>query len=210
NDDIVALAGQGIGTEAAANAPIDSAALTIGMAYDAAGGRPMFDLRSGALAVKVDLSFLRAKAVPLGAAAIVILMFAAVSAYADLYRLRKSEKALTARLQEETTAYFGGPKGVDDIVGTKGAGGRLAGASPIPKMSAYDIMLEISNKVPARDKIQLDIQRMSIASDKIELNGTVKTPEEIDALVTELKKIECFKGVERGPMETDNGLKRFS
>jgi hypothetical protein len=86
----------------------------------------------------------------------------------------------------------------------------LAATSPIPKMSAYDIMLEISNKVPPRDKIQLDIQKMSIASDKIELNGTVKTPEEIDALVTELKKIECFKGVERGPMETDNGLKRFS
>jgi general secretion pathway protein L len=209
NDDVVALAGPRIGAEAAANAPVDSAALTIGMAYDAAGGRPMFDLRSGSLAVKVDLSFLRAKAVPLGAAAIVILMFAAVSAYADLYRLRKSEKALTARLQEETTAYYGAPKSAEDIVGTTGTG-PLAAASPIPKMSAYDIILEISNKVPARDKIQLDIQKMSIANDKIEINGTVKSPEEIDALVTELKKVECFKDVARGPMLTENGLKQFS
>src|SRR5262249_46177836 len=159
NDDIVALAGPRIGGEAAATAPIDSAALTIGMAYDAAGGRPMFDLRSGALAVKVDLSFLRAKAIPLRASAILILMFAAVSAYAGLYRLRKSEKALAARLQEETQAHFGSPKSVDDVLGAPGSSGGITAVSPIPKMSAYDIMLEISNKMPPRDKISLDIQR---------------------------------------------------
>src|SRR6185436_8327583 len=65
-DDVVAIAGPRLGAEAAGHAPIDSAAMTIGMAFDAAGGRPMFDLRSGTLAVKVDFSFLRAKAVPLG------------------------------------------------------------------------------------------------------------------------------------------------
>ena len=101
SDDAAALAGPRIAAEAA-QYPIDSAAMTIGMAYDAAGGRPQFDLRSGSLAVKVDLSFLRAKALPLGAALIAVLAFASVSAYANLYRLRKAEKTLTTRLNAES------------------------------------------------------------------------------------------------------------
>jgi Tfp pilus assembly PilM family ATPase len=83
-DDVIALAGPRLGAEPQAHGAIDSAAMTIGMAFDASGGRPMFDLRSGALAVKVDLSYLRAKAVPLGAAVLAIAAFAAGSAYADL------------------------------------------------------------------------------------------------------------------------------
>ena len=74
--------------------------MTIGMAYDAAGGRPQFDLRSGALAVKMDLSFLRAKAVPLGVAVLAIAAFAAGSAYADLYRLEGREAAAAGAPRE--------------------------------------------------------------------------------------------------------------
>jgi len=57
--------GAKIASDPNASSAVDSAAMTIGMAYDCAGGRPLFDLRSGSLAVKMDLSFLRAKAVPL-------------------------------------------------------------------------------------------------------------------------------------------------
>jgi hypothetical protein len=42
------------------------------------------------------------------------------------------------------------------------------------------------------------------------MQGTAKTPDEIDLLVTELKKIDCFKDVQRGPTETgENGVKKF-
>ena len=83
SDDTVALAGPRIGAEGAATAPIEAAAMTVGMAYDAAGGRPQFDLRSGSIAHRMDLTFLRAKAVPLGASVLAIAAFAAASAYAD-------------------------------------------------------------------------------------------------------------------------------
>lgn len=208
-DDCVAIAGPKLGAEAATSLPIDSAAMTVGMAYDAAGGRPQFDLRSGSLAVKMDLSFLRAKAVPLGAAAIAIAAFAAGSAYADLYRLRKAEKILSARLVTETTKQFGEPRTAEGVLSSKRAGG--AGAlSPLPRMSAYDILLEISNKVPAKDKITLDIDQVQIDDQKVDLQGTTKTAEGIDLLVTELKKVECFSEVNRGPTDTQaDGTKKF-
>jgi hypothetical protein len=208
-DDAVAIAGPRMGAEAAGFTPIDSAAMTIGMAFDAAGGRPMFDLRSGALAVKVDFSFLRAKVVPLGAAALAIAAFAAGSAYADLYSVRKAEKTLTARFAAET-ADLPEPHTVDAILGSPANSGTGA-LSPMPKLTAYDLLLEISSHIPPKDKITIDLDKLLIDDAKIDMSGTTKSAEEIDLLVTELKKIDCFKNnVTRGPTDTlPNGNKRF-
>jgi general secretion pathway protein L len=209
-EDVVAIAGPRLGAEAAAHAPIDSAAMTIGMAFDAAGGRPMFDLRSGDLAVKVDFSFLRAKAMPLGAAALAIAAFAAGSAYADLYRVRKAEKVLTARLVAESQEQFGEPRSAEAILDANSPTGTAA-ASPMPKLTAYDLLLDISAHIPPKDKITLDLEKLTIDDAKIDINGTTKSAEEIDLLVGELRKIECFRGnVTRGPTDTlPNGVKRF-
>lgn len=209
-DDVAALAGPRITGDAASHAPVDSAAMTIGMAFDAAGGRPVFDLRSGALAVKVDFSFLRAKAVPLGAAVLAVAAFAAGSAYADLFRLRKAERLLTTRLAAESEEVLGAPKTADEVLGAPGAGGAAA-VSPMPKLTAYDLLLDISAHIPGKDKITLDIEKMTIDDQKIDINGTTKSSEEIDLLISEIKKIECFKNnVTRGPTDTlPSGVKRF-
>ena len=209
-DDVVALAGPRLGGEAAAHGSIDSAAMTIGMAFDAAGGRPMFDLRSGALAVKVDLSFLRAKAVPLGAAVLAVAAFAAGSAYADLYRLRKAEKVLSTRLATESAEYFGDSRTAEAVLASSGPGGPSA-ISPMPKVTGYDLLLDISSHVPPKDKITLNLERLTIDDSKVDLSGTTKSSEEIDLLISELKKIECFKSnLTRGPTEAlPNGVKKF-
>lgn len=208
-DDITAIGGPRLAGEAASHAPIDTAAMTVGMAFDASGGRPMFDLRSGELAVKVDFSFLRAKAVPLGAAALTIAAFAAASAYADLYRIRKDGRALAERFAREA-ADMPEPRTVDAVLAATGAAASAA-ASPMPKLTAYDILLDISSHIPAKDKITLDLEKLTIDDAKIDINGTTKTSEEIDLLVIELKKVECFKNnVTRGPTDTmPNGNKRF-
>ena len=206
--DIAALAGPRLGGDTA-TLPLDSAAMTVGMAYDAAGGRPQFDLRSGALSVKMDLSFLRSKAVPLGAAVLAIAACAAGAAYADLYRMRKSEKILAKRLADESAQYFGEQKSAEAVLATT-TSGAIAALSPLPKMTAYDILLEISSKVPPKDKITLDLDRLDINDQKIDMDGTVNTPEELDLLVTELRSIKCFKEVQRGPTSSgENNTLKF-
>lgn len=208
-DDVGALVGPKVVTSAS-NASVDATAMTIGMAFDCAGGRPQFDLRSGALAVKVDLSFLRAKAASFGAALLTMAALAAGSAYANLYRLRKAEHTLTARVASETKEVFKVSKSVDAVVADSGPA-EAGVQSPMPKMSAYDILLEISSHIPAKDKVTIDIDRLEIDSQKIEMSGSAKTVDEIQLLVTELKKVECFnKKVNQGPTETDsNGAKKF-
>ena len=65
--------------------------------------------------------------------------------------------------------------------------------------------------MPGKDKITLDLERLAIDDTKVDLSGTTKTSEEVDLLIGELKKIDCFKNnVTRGPTETlPNGVKRF-
>ncbi len=193
----------------ATNLPVDSAAMTVGMAYDAAGGRPQFDLHSGSGA-SLDFSFLRQKAVPLGVSVLAVAAFAAFSAYADLYRLKKAEKTLNTRLATETTEMYGSSKTAAEVLNTSGPGGAGPSMSPVPKMSAYDLLLEVNAHVPPKDKITLDVDKLDIDDQKVDMSGTAKTPEEIDLLVSELKKSDCFKDIQRGPTETgEGGVKKF-
>ena len=145
--------------------------MTIGMAYDAAGGRPQFDLRSGALAVKMDLSFLRAKAVPLGVAVLAIAAFAAGSAYADLYRLRKAEKMLATRLATETRRVL---RRAEDR--RRGPRARRAAAAASRRRRCRRCRPTTScsrstRKVPPKDKITLDIDKLDIDDQKVDIDG---------------------------------------
>ena len=75
---------------------------------------------------------------------------------------------------------------------------------------AYDMMLEINSHLPPKEKITLDIEKLDIDDQKVDMSGTAKSGEEIDLLVSELKKIPCFKEIQRGATETgDGGVKKF-
>jgi len=139
-----------------------------------------------------------------------IAAFAAGSAYADLYRVRKAEKILTARFASEAEELPGpGPHTVESVLAQTSAAATAA-ASPMPKLSAYDIMLDISQHIPPKDKITLDIEKLVIDDAKVDLSGTTKKAEEIDVLIAELRKIECFKNnVTRGPTDTTPNGVRF-
>jgi Tfp pilus assembly PilM family ATPase len=177
--------------------PIDHAAAAIGGALDGASGRPLFDLRQGVLAFKVDLTFIRAKAYQLAAATVIVLAFAAGSAWAAHYKLRKNEKILTDRLAAETAEVYGSSMNADAVLNeTKAAS--LAALSPLPKMSAYDILLAINEKLPARDKVTLDVTQLDINGTTVEIRGTTKKPDEIDTLETALKDIQCLGPAARG------------
>jgi general secretion pathway protein L len=77
-------------------------------------------------------------------------------------------------------------------------------------MTAYDLLLEINSRIPPKDKITLDIDKLDIDDQKVDMTGTAKTAEEIDLLVTELKGIKCFKEIQRGATETgEGGVKKF-
>lgn len=197
---------------------VDGGALAIATALDVAGGRASFDLRQGALAFKVDMTFVKTKLMQVGAAALVVLAFAGGSAYASMKTLRKAEKTLNQRIATESAEAFDGkPKKVKELLSLTAVGGG-AGESPMPRMSAYDLLLEINGKLPAREGITLNVSSIDIKENKVTLEGSAKTPEEVDALEAALKSVEgavkgtsCVKEVSRGPSKSGkDGEKLFS
>ncbi len=200
---VVTTAGAAAAFGALAPAAIDSGAVAIGAVLDGASGKPLFDLRHGALAFKVDLSFLRARAYQIATAVVVVLAFAAASAWASHYKLRKAEKVLTDRLAAESSEYFGDgkPRTADEVL-NEDKGTVSGGASPLPKMTGYDILLAINEKLPARDKITLDITNLEITDSSVQLKGSTKKTDEIDVLETALKDVACLGPASRGATQT--------
>jgi general secretion pathway protein L len=202
--DRVVLAGSRIGADLA----LDAAAMTVALAHDAATGRPMFDLRTGELAFKVDLSFLRAKAVPLAAAALVIVAFAGIAAFTSLRNLKKAESTLAERISRETRDDFGSAMTADQVLGSSAAA--PTETSPMPAMTSYDILLEINAKMPTKEKVTVDISQLEISDEKVTIRGSAKTDEEIDLITGELKNIKCFPEITSGTRETGpKGERRF-
>ena len=187
----------------------DSAAPALGMIADAATGRPLFDLRQGPLAAKVDLSFLRAKAGRFAAAAIAIAAAATFSGFAANYKLRKAEAVLQERLAIESTEEFGDPQTADQVL-AGATGAAVEAVNPLPKMTAWDLLLDITQRMPARDKITLDIDQIEIDATKVRIEGTASTSEEVDAIEAALKGQTCFQEVTRGALQTlADGKRKF-
>jgi general secretion pathway protein L len=198
----------------------DVACLATGVAFEGASGRPTFDLRRGDLAYKADMSFLRVKATQLAAAVIAVVAFASINAYAKLDKLKSAEQRLDQRLVIESTAIHGSPKSADEVIGV--AGNDVAGApganddSPLPKMTAYDILLDISHRLPASKEVKVDVTDIEIKPGRITMKATTGSTETNDAvkgsaeLIKKLKTQDCFESVDRGNISSAaNDTKNF-
>lgn len=192
---------------------LDGGALAIAAALDGAAGRPSFDLRQGPLAFKVDMTFVRTKLVHLAIAGLVVLGFAGASAWASMRELRKAEKTLTQRVALESAEAFDDkkPRSVKELMALT-SGSTTGSESPLPKMSAYDLLMEINGKLPARDKVTLNVTSIDIKDNKVNIEGSAKTPEEVDQLEAALQGISCVKEkIVRGPLKSGkDGEKIFS
>lgn len=186
-----------VNAKASAVTAIDTGALAIAAAHDLGGGRPSLDLRQGPLAFKVDMSFVKTKVTQVAVAMLVVLAFAGASAWTGLRKLRAAEKTLSERIAVESIEATGKAMTVDDILAMPSAA-VVGGDSPLPEMSAYDLLLQINEKLPPRDKVTLDVSELEIKDDKVIFKAAAKTPEEIDLIDTALKQITCFKEITRG------------
>ncbi len=185
--------------------PVTAAELpaqALGLALAAAAPVPQVNLRKGELAYRTDYSYLRGKSSYLAAAVLAILAFAAINAAASLRGLRKEGEALEARLRKQTTELFGEPRLDGKAVSDELRNGPKGGAPPVPTMTAYDVLDEISRHVPAGDKGKLDILELDIKPKKTYIKGTLESAAQFDDLVNELGKIDCFEKIDKGKLTT--------
>jgi Tfp pilus assembly PilM family ATPase len=200
-----------LGKELSVSAPpVDAGAMAIGVALEAATGRVLFDLRQGALAYKADFSFLRQKLAHIAAAALIIVAFVAVNAYAALYKLRSDEHALEERLALETVEVSGKQLTAEEVLEMVGPAQKKE-ISPLPKLTAYDILHEINNKLPARDAVKLDVRSLDIRRGQITLQASAASPAEVEQVEKGLAAVDCFDSVSKPNISTGpDDVKSFS
>jgi hypothetical protein len=81
----------------------------------------------------------------------------------------------------------------------------------VPRATAFDLLEQISKKVPSDDDIVLDITELDIRPKKTFIKGTVDTATAVDEIAEKLKDIDCYEDVTKGSVtEVSGDAKQFT
>jgi type IV pilus assembly protein PilM len=186
--------------------------LAAAVAWAGARGGKEIDLRRGPFQYKASLSVLRQKAAHFAALAAVLLICAGIDGAMALARLNKQKDELQAQLKSATQELFGSPRMDARAVATLLKRGFRDEMAPLPKATAFDLLGEISRRLPSSENVKLDVTEIDIKAKKTVIRGTVDSAAAVDEMMTALKSVECFgDDITKGAInETSGGAKQFT
>jgi general secretion pathway protein L len=151
------------------------------------------DLRQGPLSFQRGFGFLRDKAPLLGGLAATVLVSFFFNAWADLRALGQERETLGVALASLTEQALGSE--TDDPEQAMELLENLAGADrdPMPRLDAFDVMVELSKAVPP--EIVHDVDELDFQREHAVIRGVVGTTAEAQQIADQLGKHECLKDV---------------
>jgi general secretion pathway protein L len=189
----------------------DAHALAAAIALAAARGSREIDFRRGPFAYRANFSILRQKAAHLAMLGVAILLAGGIDVGARLSSLRTERKALDKDLKAATQELFGKPREDAEAVTELLRKGFREELAPLPKATAFDLLDQISRKVPPSEKVKLDVGELEIRPKKTFIKGTADTAAAVDEIAGKLKEIDCFEEVTKGAItEVSGGAKQFT
>jgi general secretion pathway protein L len=189
----------------------ESHALAAAIALAASQGSRELDFRRGPFVYRASFSALRQRAPHLAGLAVAMLLTAGMDIGARLSNLGDEKKVLAKQLKTATTELFGQPREDAREIATLLRKGGKDDLAPLPKATAYDLLDQISRKVPSADRAKLDILELEIKPKKTYIKGTVDSGALVDEMATKFKEIECFEDITKGAItEVSGGAKQFT
>ncbi|HTA18664.1 MAG TPA: hypothetical protein VK989_05195, partial [Polyangia bacterium] len=147
----------------------------------------------------------------LAALAAAIVLTAAIDIGEKRSSLGSEKRQLDKQLKAATQELFGQPRDDAQAVTQLLKKGYREDLAPLPKATAYDLLDQISRRVPPADKVKLDIAELEIRPKKTYIKGTVDSAAAVDEMATKLKDIECFEEITKGAItEVSGGAKQFT
>jgi len=182
------LALEGMTPEQAASVP--RFAKAIALALGAAGKGHDIDLRRGPLAFQRGFSFLKEKApVLIGLAGAVIVSFL-FAVWAELRAVGKDLEAATADLERTTLAAFeqatSDPEEAQNLLEQAK---NPAESDPMPRLDAFDVMVEISKAVPV--SVTHDIEELDLQRGHVRIQGIVGSTADASLVRDNLATVRC-------------------
>jgi type IV pilus assembly protein PilM len=186
-------------------------ALAHALAWAGVRGHKQLDLRRGSFQYRVSFSIVRQKAAHLALLVGAVLACAAVDGTIALRRLSSEQQQLKEKLRLATKELFGAPRFDATEVTAALKRSFRDEMAPLPRVTAYDLLDQISRKMPAVDQVAIDVQDLDIKTKKTTIKGTVDSAAALDDVVAKLKEIDCFEEINKGPLtEVSGGAKQFS
>jgi Tfp pilus assembly PilM family ATPase len=186
-------------------------ALAASIVLAGSGGGREIDFRRGAFVFRANFSIIRQRAWHLAALGAALLVAAGIDVGARRASLRDERKGLDKELKVATQELFGQPRDDADAIAQLLRRGYREELAPVPKASAFDLLDQISRKVPPADKVKLDIAELDIRPKKTFIKGTTDSGAAVDEIATKLKEIDCFEEVSKGAItEVSEGGKQFT
>ncbi len=181
--------------ESAAPVAHMAAACAISFQIEAARQRTV-NLRRGRFAYRGKSSYLRRQMMIFAAAAVLMVLALGVTLYAQKKSYEAQRDAMRAALSEQTKSLFGKELLSQAEIQKAMAGDDGAANSFIPRMSAYQLLHEITTNVSP--DITLTLERIEVDSDRnlVQIYGETTDAPSVDRIVSDLKsKVDCFKEV---------------
>jgi hypothetical protein len=82
-------------------------------------------------------------------------------------------------------------------------------ASPLPKMTAFDELVEISKHLPARSEGKIDVLELEIEPKKVTIKAVADGAQTIETIEKKLKDVDCFGEITSGRVDTVADGKQF-
>jgi Tfp pilus assembly PilM family ATPase len=213
----------------------DVHALSAAIALAARSGSREIDFRRGPFVYRASFSVLRQKAFHVAALVGALLIAGSIDVGAKYSQLKAERKALDKDLKTATQELFGQPRDDAEAITQLMKRGGREDLAPIPKATAFDLLDQISRKMPpgiprpdtaqtpeaaktpeagkpaeaskpaAGGGIKLDVSELEIRPKKTFLKGTVDTGAAVDEIAAKLKEIDCFDEVTKGAITEVSG-----
>jgi general secretion pathway protein L len=174
-------------------------AYSLALRGQASGAKaPRFNLRRGEFAFKGDYDYLKDKMGLLASFAATLLLLLIASGVVRNSVLARREAQVDKVLCDVTQRILGSCEKNYDI-----ALNRLKGvespAAALPKLSAVNLLAELTQRVPADVPVTFD--RIDIDLERISVRGVTDSSKQIDTIAAALRGHRCFKEVKEGKVE---------
>jgi general secretion pathway protein L len=152
------------------------------------------DVRQGSLQAQQSFQFLRDRTPLLSGLAAAIFVSFGFSVFAETQALDSERAALEGQLEQATLTAFGegttDPTRADELLeaAIKGKTG-----DPMPKMDAFDVIVELSERIP-KDMVH-DIAEFEYSRGEVTIRGIVPSISDSNLVKDVMAEHECFKGV---------------
>ena len=159
------------------------------------------NLRRGRFVYRGKSSYLRRQLAVFAAAIVLLGLVLGVTLVAQKKSYEAQRDAMRSALSKQTKSLFGAELTSKDQIQKAMAGEESNQNAFVPKMSAYQLLHELTTHVSS--DIEMTLDRIEVDADRnlVQVYGETTDAQAVDKIVSDLERIECLKEIKKDKLK---------